>query len=212
MIFQVANITRDVRVALDQNMVSTPLLEAGDVDTLSIEEIIASKIIEAVKRVHCDAPVYLLDTGHNFADTIAWRVGDTYGWTLLPNDFMRLIVFQMKDWERPVYTAIGFDNPLYALQSSRYKGLRGNPQKPVCAIGMRPEGRVLEFYSCKNNDVRVSRALYLPYPIIDEDNGIEICERCYDAVIYAIAALVAATLGDNNKSATLFELAKSALR
>ena len=99
----------------------------------------------------------------------------------------------------------------YEKQSSRFKGIRGTPQRPVCAITIRPEGRSLEFYSCKTNKALVSKAVYLPYPKIDEDDGIEICSRCYIAVIYTIAALVLTAYGDSEKSASFSELSKSAL-
>ena len=124
---------------------------------------------------------------------------------------MRLVVFQMDDWERPVYHAISEDDEEYQKQSSRFKGIRGTPQKPVCAIAIRPEGRVLEFYSCKSIDAMVSRAVYLPYPKVDKDNGIQICERCYQAVVYTIASLVLITYGSADQSKALLELAKSTL-
>lgn len=57
----------------------------------------------------------------------------------------------------------------------------------------------------------VSRAVYLPYPVIDEDDGIEICERCYQAVVYTIASLVLTTYGNADLSKALSDLAKSAL-
>lgn len=76
---------------------------------------------------------------------------------------------------------------------------------------MRPEGRVLEFYSCKSNEANVSRAVYLPYPQVDEYGAVDICQRCYDAVIYTIASLVLITFGDMEKSAVLNELVKSSL-
>ena len=124
---------------------------------------------------------------------------------------MRLVVFQMDDWERPVYHAISEDDEEYEKQSSRFKGIRGTAQKPVCAIAIRPEGRVLEFYSCKSTDAMVSRAVYLPYPKIDDYGGVQICERCYQAVIYTIASLVLTTYGNADQSKALSELAKSAL-
>lgn len=123
---------------------------------------------------------------------------------------MRFVVFQMDDWVRAVFNPISTDDAEYELQSSRFKGIRGNPQRPVCAIAIRPEGRVLEFYSCKGNDAKVSRAVYLPYPRVDRHGGVEICSRCYDAVVYTVAALVLATFGDT-KSSTFSELAKSVL-
>lgn len=209
-VYQLDEITRDVRIALDQNMASDPLVLIGDVDTLAINDIIKSKIVEAVKRIHSEAPTHLLDGGHNFGEEIFWK-GDGTGWILLPENFMRFVVFQMDDWERPVFFPINTDDTEYELQSSRFKGIRGNPQRPVCAISIRPEGRVLEFYSCKSNDAKVSRAVYLPYPRIDKYGAVEICRRCYDAVVYTIAALVLTTFGDADKSSAFNELAKSVL-
>lgn len=209
-VYRLEEIAKDVRIAIDQNMSSETLSDFGDVDTLSLNDIIRSKVTDAVKRIHSTAPAYLLDGGNNFGDAIYWKELES-GWCLLPEDFMRLVVFQMDDWERPVYHAISEDDEEYQKQSSRFKGIRGTAQKPVCAIAIRPEGRVLEFYSCKSTDAMVSRAVYLPYPKIDADGGVQICERCYQAVIYTIASLVLTTYGNADQSKALSELAKSAL-
>ena len=50
-VYQKNKIQEDVRTALDQNMNSDTLKIIGDVDTLALDDIIASKILEAVKRV-----------------------------------------------------------------------------------------------------------------------------------------------------------------
>ena len=209
-VYHLDEIAGDVRIALDQNTTSDVLKEIGDVDTLALNDIIKSKIIEAVKRVHSSAPPYLLDGGHNFGDEVYWQKCES-GWVLLPEDFMRFVVFQMSDWERAVFYPIHVDDPEYEKQSSRFIGFRGTTLGPVGAISIRPEGRVLEFYSCKSQDATVSRAVYLPYPKIDKYGAIEICQRCYDAVVYTIAALVLTTFGDVEKSSALNELAKSVL-
>lgn len=211
MIYKLAEIVRDVRVAIDQNMTSERLIETEDMETLALDDIIRSKITEAVRRVECAAPAHLLEEGHNFGDAVYWE-GLESGWVLLPDDFMRLIAFRMSDWERTVYAALSADDPQYAKQSSRYKGIRGNVQKPVCAIVNRAEGKALEFYSCNSREAYVSRATYLPYPCIDGHDGIDICERCYTAVIYTIAALVLTTYGEDNKASSLNDLAKSILQ
>lgn len=211
MVYNIHDVMRDVRICLDQNMTSEQLLLTDDVDTLSLDAIVRSKIPEAVVRVHTNAPTYLLEEGHHFGDAVFWGELES-GWVLLPEDFMRLIVFEMSDWERPVYLAISATDPGYALQRQRIKALRGTAQKPICVITTRPEGRALEFYSCKSREAYVSRALYLPYPEIDKDEGIDICERCYTAVKYAAASLVLLTLGESEKSSALSELSKSALQ
>lgn len=211
MVYNINDVMRDVRVCLDQNMSSEQLLQTDDMDTLALDDIVRSKILEAVVRVHTNAPTYLLEQGHNFGDAVYW--GDLEsGWILLPDDFMRLIVFEMSDWEKAVFTAISTTDPEYELQRQRIKALRGTAQKPVCVITVRPEGKALEFYSCKSEDAYVKRAQYLPYPKIDEDEGIDICERCYTGVVYAAASLVLLTLGESEKSSALSEISKTALQ
>lgn len=211
MIYQITEVIREVRIALDHNNTSAQLLTEDDIDTLTLEEIIRSKIVEAVRRVHTDAPPYLLEEGHNFGDELYWADMNS-GWILLPDDFLRLIIFRMTDWERPVYSAISTDSPEYRKQSSRFKGIRGTTQKPVCAIGIRPEGRVLEFYSCKNHDAQVAQGMYIPEPKIDLNGGIDISPRCYRAVVYMAAALVATTTGDGERASAFIELSKSSLQ
>lgn len=211
MIYKLDKIIQDVRICLDQNMMSEALIESSDIDTLSLNEIVRSKILEAVRRVHLEAPNYLLEGGHNFGDAVYWREMES-GWVLLPRDFMRLVVFEMDDWEQAVYTAISIDDPDYEKQRSRFKGIRGTSQKPVCAIAIRPEGRVLEFYSCKSTDAQVSRAMYIPYPSIDEDGGVDVSERCYNAVVYTAAGLTLMTCGEVEKANTLSGLAKTFLQ
>lgn len=211
MVYSIHNVIRDVRICLDQNMTSEKLLQDDDVDTLALDDIIRSKILEAVIKVHTNAPVYLLEEGHNFGDAVFWADLES-GWVLLPQDFMRLIVFEMSDWECAVFQAISPANPEYALQRQRIKALRGTPQKPVCVITSRPEGRALEFYSCKSENAYIRRAQYLPYPKIDKDDGIDISERCYTAVVYTAASLVSLTLGESEKSSALSEISNSALQ
>ena len=209
-VYPLDKVAEDVRITLDQNMVSDALTEIGDVDTLALNDIIKSKIVEAVKRIHSEAPPHLLDGGYNFGDAVYWMEKES-GWVLLPEDFMRFVVFEMDDWARPVFHATNTDDAEYEKQHSRFKGIRGTAQRPVCFVSIRPEGRVLEFYSCNSTEAMVSRAVYLPYPKVDEYGAIEICQRCYDAVVYTTAALVLITFGDTEKSNVLNELAKSTL-
>ena len=211
MIYQIDKIMQDVRICIDQNMQSEALLDTGDIDTLALDEIIKSKILEAIQRVHMDAPNYLLESGHNFGDAVYWKELES-GWVLLPADFMRIVVFEMDDWEQAVYQAISTDDPEYQKQRSRFKGIRGTAQRPVCVIAIRPEGRVLEFYSCKSTDAQVSRAIYIPYPSIDDDGGVDVCERCYNAVVYTAAGLTLITCGEVERGNNVSELAQTFLK
>jgi len=210
MVYNIETVSQDVRIAIDENKTSEQLLGDEDIDTLSLNEIVRSKIEEAVRRVETTAPTFLLEEGHTFGDSVFWEENGS-GWTLLPDDFMQLIAFRMSDWERTCYNAISVDDPLYDLQSSRYKGVRGNVQKPVCAVVNRAEGKALEFYSCNSENAYVKRATYIPYPKIDDDGGIDISERCYTAVVYTTAALVLTAYGANDRAEQLNALAKSIL-
>lgn len=210
MIYRIPEVMRDIRVSIDQNNRSEQLLDTGDVDTLTLDEIIRSKIVEAVERVHREAPAHLLEEGHNFGDELYWGDQES-GWVMLPDDFMRLIVFEMSDWERGVYRAIGTGDREYELQRQRVKALRGTAQKPVCVIAERPEGKVLEFYSCKSERAYVRRGQYLPYPRIDKGDGIDICKRCYGAVVYMAAALTLSAIGESEKAARFVELSNGYL-
>lgn len=208
MVYKVQELVRDVRKAIDQNRSSEQLLEHGDVDTLSLEEIVGSKIEEAVRRVESTAPAVFLEEGHTFGDAVYWCERES-GYVLLPDDFMRLVAFRMSDWERTVYAAISAADAAYEKQSSRYKGIRGDVQKPVCAIVNRAEGKALEFYSCASEEAYVSAAAYRPYPKIDDHGGIDISERCYTAVVYMAAALVLTACGESERSQIFTELAKT---
>lgn len=213
-LFSLNKIAEDVRIALDRNMTSDTLVGLGDIDTLAFNDIVNSKVVEAVKRVHSVAPIHLLGGGDTFADNIYWQAGpkegNYWGIILLPEDFMRFIVFEMSDWERPVHELLPTSDPKYKLQSSRYAGLRGTPQKPLCFLDFRPTGNLLEFYSCKAPTASVMRANYVPYPRLDE-GFINIYDNCYDAVIYTIAELVLLAYGDTQKSTIMSELCKSVL-
>lgn len=210
MIYQVKDIERDIRVAIDENSRAERLIADEDVETLSLDEMVRSKIEESVRRVVMAAPVHLLDGGVALEDGVFWRDGGC-GWLILPDDFMRLVLFRMSDWERPVYEPISAADPLYRLQHSRHRGLRGNPQKPVVAIVTRSEGRVLEFYSCRGEEATIEQGLYMPLPRVDRYGGIEIPERCYRAVVYQAAALVTAAYGQGELSSMMSELSKGLL-
>lgn len=210
MIVQAEDMAKAVRVAVDMNHSSTPLLVDDDIDTESFDEIIYAKLVDAVRVVEQEAPLHLLEQGHQFGgDNVNWTENGK-GWLVLPDDFMRLVVFKMSDWKLSVSDAISQDDPLYLRQFSRWKGISGNPEKPVVAIVNRAEGTVLEFFSCNDDTATIEQAVYVPYPKIDIDGGIDVSEKCYRAAIYRAASFALASIGDQ-LSTTMVELSKSLL-
>lgn len=197
----VSSLKSAIKIALDQNNVSTQLFNTSDVDTLSLDELIGSKIADAIRYVETNAPYYMLDGGTVFpasSQTITWESQQGYGpgSVLLPTDFMRLVCFKMSDWDHPVFVPILETDPLYLVQRSRFGGVRGNPQRPVCALVNRSTGLNLEFYSCAQNaNASVAMASYIPLPALvtpqSGDPYYAICEKLKPAVIHYAAYLVA---------------------
>ena len=205
-----STMTKEVRVAIDMNRGDALLLKDEDCDTLTLDELILSKLEEAVRLTETEAPLRMLESGHDFGDDNVFIGEDGKGFIILPDDFLRLISFRMSDWRRTIYEAITESDPQYALQSSRFKGICGNPEKPVVAIVRRSEGKVLEFYSCNSDNATVAQATYLPIPRIDRDGGIDVAEDCYRAAVYRAASLALASVGDQ-LATTMLEISKSLL-
>ena len=199
-----------VRVAIDQNKVSEPLLLEEDTDTLSLNEIIYAKLADAIRLVETEAPATMLEAGHDIGEKAFIGEGGK-GFVILPNDFMRLLSFRMSDWSRTIYEPITESDPLYKVQSSKWKGIYGSPEKPVVAIVQRSEGTVLEFYSCNDPEAVIAQGSYIPIPKIDWDGGIDVSEKCYRAAIYRAASLALASIGDQ-LSNTMLEISKSLLQ
>jgi len=212
--YLVADIQRDVRIALDYNPTSEALLETEDIDTLTLEEVIASKVEDAARLVTLAAPQHLLEGGEPFGDSVSWDSEPGYGpgRIALPDDFLRLVSFKMSDWDMAVTSAITEDDAAYPMQRSRYPGLRGNPQKPVVAIVTQPIGQVLEFFSCTAGpDVYVKRARYIPIPKI-VGGYIPLSPKLRPAVVYYTAYLVAQATQQADLAATLLSTANDLMK
>ena len=217
MLYAVTALMEEIRVILDQNKVSTQLLDTGDIDTLTLDEIIRSKIVDATRVVVLNAPNHLIDggvdVGPNFGESISCDSGQAgygKGSIDLPRDFLRLICFQMSDWSRAVTEAINENHPKYAMQASRYSGIRGCPEKPVVAIVHTAVGLTLEFFSCIDGEgVKIKKARYIAMPKIDTNDEIDICEKLKAATVYHAASLVATTLKDSQQAQFLKEVSAS---
>ena len=218
--YKVKDIVKAVKVILDENTSSEALQNLGDVDTLTLEEIIESKVEDAARLVAMSAPLYMLDGGKAFGDSIGWdmSVGRGSGRIVLPDDFLRLIIFQMADWSMPVSEAITEQDPLYARQRSRFPGIKGCPESPVVAIVNQPIGKVLEFYSCSMGEgVYIKMSRYQPVPKIEEledseigrERWIDISPNCLRAVHYYAAYLVAESVQDEEHAGKYLNIGKS---
>ena len=215
MVFEVSDIIRDVRVAIDNNDTSLQMPNnLIDIDTLTLEQIIESKVADAARVVESTAPFYLLDSGKAFGDSIGWdgEAGYGSGHIHLPDDFLRLVTFQMSDWSYPVSEVITEEDEEYAMQRSRYAGIKGSPQKPVVAVVQQPIGLVLEFYSCYSGEnAYIKRARYIPIPRV-VDGTIDLCEKLRPAIVYYTAYMVALSIKDGDLATAMLNQSKELMQ
>lgn len=211
-----SDVIREVKIILDENITEVSVL-TDDPDQLQMEGHIRARIIDAVRAIHEAADSSMLDDGLLIPLEVAGQPTiqvnpDGTGYVALPDDFMRLVIFKMTKWKRPVVFAISDTDPRYFLQKSRFVGIRGGIDKPVCAITTGEASKVLEFYSLPAGeaDHSVEKHRYLPLPTIEENDTIKMCRKLVRPIYYQCAALVALSLKDQS-SANLFEIAKSYL-
>lgn len=211
-----SDVIREVKIILDENITEVSVL-TDDPDQLQMEGHIRARIIDAVRAIHEAADSSLLDDGLPIPLEVDGQPTiqvnpDGTGYVALPDDFMRLVIFKMTKWKRPVVFAISDTDPRYFLQKSRFVGIRGGIDKPVCAITTGEASKVLEFYSLPAGeaDHSVEKHRYLPLPTIEENDTIKMCRKLVRPIYYQCAALVALSLKDQS-SANLFEIAKSYL-
>ena len=207
-----SDIIREVKIILDENI--TESFIEGDPDQLQLKDHIEARILDAVRNIHEAAGSEMLDDGlpiPTSGESLLQVNEDGTGYVRLPDDFMRLVIFKMTKWKRPVVEAISDTDPRYFPQKSEFLGIRGGVDKPVCAVTTGNASKILEFYSLPpgETDKSVEKARYLPLPKI-EDNSILMCRKLVRPIYYQCAGLVALSLKDQS-SANLFEIAKSYL-
>lgn len=121
-----------VRVCLDENMSSETLHCLKDVDTLTFDEIIDSKVEDAALSVVRSAPISKLGDISKSLDgvpDIAQRA-PYKGVMRLPIDFERLVRFKMRGWSLALYGAQPPLSPYYEQANSEFS-VFGTKDRPV---------------------------------------------------------------------------------
>lgn len=194
-------IARDVRIAIDENTAVAAFEDGGgnaiDTDTLEMDDIIRSKIADGINAVRMAAPLGMLELA-KAQPGVAWAdEGKGIGRVELPTDYMRLALFKMSDWQAGVSEAISPVSPQYRQQFSEWKGVRGNPSRPVVAISADPAtGKAaLEFFSCRDTTATAT-LLYVRRELGGGDYGIE--DAIYRAVVLKTGALAMANYANGD--------------
>ena len=93
-----------VRVTLDENQVESEYLATGT-DNMELDEIIRAKLVYAVRSILEMCPVGMMEAEEmDLPDTAQLPTDDGSGSIVLPEDFLRLVNFKLKSWNRAVTT------------------------------------------------------------------------------------------------------------
>lgn len=214
--YKMSELKEKVRVVMDKNMSSDVLSGLADVDTLSVDDIIADSIPRAMRYILSEAPLYMIEdnqsdgtscvkNGTSQVSLTMSQQGDGYvGRFKLPSDFLRLVSVRMDGWKRPA-RVITEDDTEYYEQLSQYAGIRGNPHKPIAAIVQGPDGLYMELYSStsKSDGIRWFRYISDPVSASTDDTELGIPEKLVASVVYMSASLSCEILGDAEHSSSL---------
>ena len=188
---------KEVRIALDINNNPERLLREEDIDTLTEEEIIRSKLQQAALIV------IVWDSGQR---------GRGPGRILLPEDFLRLITFKMSDWSYPLNNILPQSDPRILMQRSKFVGIQGSPSRPILTLEQDVHGTWLVFHSSREGEsVFIQQARYLPIPKI-VDNELNINEKLIPALIHSTASLVAMSFGEDDVAGRMITISKELLK
>lgn len=225
MFYSKADIVRDVRVAIDQNASVADLTKWEDVDTLTLSEIVESKIGDAAQIVFSIAPLAMFDEfskvpTEDGKHEQVYNGDSTYAYVVtLPDDFLLLASLRMSDWARAVAgtETVREEDAAYQLQYSRWEGLRGSTEKPVVAIVHEGGKLVAKAFSTASSST--CEAYYVKQPCLykktaDEETGettegIDIPKRLYRSVVYATAYFVALAHDDSNLALAAWQTAQT---
>lgn len=212
MTFQLDQLKQEVRIALDENALSRELSALRDVPTLTLDELILSKIEPAALAVVQQAPVSLLSDVSSVLTGSLNVIGlsaNTFCLGLnLPSDFLRLVRFQLSGWAYPVYEALPPSSPQYLRSHSIY-GVCGTNDRPRVFHVPGAYGRgMLEIHSASSAEDTLCNCLYVKIPTV-QNNSISLPALLHYATVYYAAYLVCLSINDTEYAEKMFLSYKS---
>lgn len=174
-----AEIEKKAYVCLDEFYPDQPL--SSDTEGFPI----AKFLDDAIRYVGRVAPVRALGQGVDFSQNPIENSS-----VELPDGFVRLISFQMSDWDLPVVEALYSDNPRYLQQADPV--LKGSTKRPVVFIC--DGDTTLEWYS-SSSTIQKAKAF-----VVSDD--INYPEKISEVIAWKTAELVLSAL--NNVAAVQF--------
>lgn len=222
-------IVKAVKAVIDENIEDAEAL-TNDIEQRSMDDVIKALVVDGVAAVLQAAPIWKVEGEDIKASPITWheiggkkrRMGEEtpitrgdvayWGSIAMPEDMMRLALFEMSDWAMPVAQPITDQDARYEQQKSRFRGVRGNTDRPVVAL----HNGQIEFYCCNNNSATITTAIYIRWPRWETEEGdggkntyIDIPQKLYRAAVYQTAALTMQELGEGQTGKDLAALVLS---
>jgi hypothetical protein len=129
-------------------------------DDKPIDMFIDYVLDECADDIQRACPLWMLRAHVSNAQTHA--LNEYSGYVYLPDDFLRLVSFKLKLWERSVTVPVLSGTVAAERQKTV---LRGGTAKPVCVIGQGSDSNnqtkeTLEYYSTRGNDHELEHFLY----------------------------------------------------
>lgn len=209
---------RQVRVCLDENMSSGVLQYLEDVDTLSLDDIIDSKVEDAALSVVRSAPISKLgdilkslDGVPDIAQTAPYK-----GVMRLPIDFERLVRFKMRGWPLALYGAQPPLSPYYEQANSEFS-VFGTKDRPVVFLvpsADNASGLCAEIFCASSQNDVLDGCTYVAKPKKEETTATEswkifLGENLVRPTVYYAAYLTALAVKDDSAADKLLATATS---
>lgn len=185
------------------------MYEDEGIDNLSLDDIIAKHLPEAINAVHLSAPVQLLEgKPYESSDLVSVSITDGILSVALKTDtnYLRLVTFQAADSYIVVTDVLGEASPEGRKQLNPY--LRGRADRPRLVLMQgRHSGPVLKYYTLTdgsayedNPESAISRLTFVQeqFYIADNPNGYDISRRLRQNIIDYLTAMVLETYGNQH--------------
>lgn len=198
----VDTIVSDVRICLDEiGMNEAELI--GGTDSGDMDDIIKSKIPDAIRYVYLNADLALISPSMNIGEVNSDHNGMVA--IEIPNTFLRLVYAKLEDWAFSATEAIMHTDKRYAtLKNPITTGYPDNPKAAIYEYG--GVARRLELYSSTIKDGKVKCTYgYIDTPSASGGNY-NIDDKVYRAVVYHAAGLTLLTFKDAHADA-MFNMA-----
>lgn len=139
-----------VKTRMDEVCASGDIIvDVGVENTKPYDSIIDELLDESALEVLLKAPIYRLHVTRATVSPMQDSSDNKIGSITIPDDFVRLVSFKMKEWKQPV-TSFAIEGDETARRQSN-EHIRGGIAKPVAVLCKTDTGYYAKYYSVKSS-------------------------------------------------------------